>query len=341
MEARGKSGDPWQNDDAFPYLESESGVGPSAPSIEAAKYSICQQLKKHSCYDLLSVSSKLCVFDTSLLVKKALAALIQHGLQSAPLWDSTNERFAGMLSVTDFIHLIYYYYHHSSYEEALEEIEILKIRSLEEIERKINAPHRKIDYIHPMKSLYEAARIMSENTLHRLPLVERDTDNNEMIISVLSQYKILKFIGANCNDKLRLQRTLQELNIGNYKDIVTARVDTPLIQVIENFKTHRISAIPILDENDRVLDVYEKYDVMLLAKEGAYYDLEVPVAVALQRRTESFEGIHTCAVTDTLYSILETIKRVVVHRFIVVDSPESNKLVGVAACSDILSYLVS
>jgi len=30
-------------------------------------------------YDLLSVSSKLCVFDTSLLVKKALAALIQHG----------------------------------------------------------------------------------------------------------------------------------------------------------------------------------------------------------------------------------------------------------------------
>jgi len=48
-----------------------------------------------------------------------------------------------------------------------------------------------------MKSLYDAARIMSENTLHRLPLVERDTDNNEMIISVLSQYKILKFIGAN------------------------------------------------------------------------------------------------------------------------------------------------
>jgi len=48
-----------------------------------------------------------------------------------------------------------------------------------------------------MKSLYEAARIMSENTLHRLPLVERDSDNNEMIISVLSQYKILKFIGAN------------------------------------------------------------------------------------------------------------------------------------------------
>ena len=48
-----------------------------------------------------------------------------------------------------------------------------------------------------MKSLYEAARIMSENTLHRLPLVERDSDNNEMIISVLSQYKILKFICAN------------------------------------------------------------------------------------------------------------------------------------------------
>jgi len=48
MESGGKFGDPWQNDDAFPFIENESGTGPTAPSIEAAKYSICQQLKKHS-----------------------------------------------------------------------------------------------------------------------------------------------------------------------------------------------------------------------------------------------------------------------------------------------------
>ena len=36
-------------------------------------------LRKHTCYDLLPVSFKVIVFDTSLLLKKALTALIQHG----------------------------------------------------------------------------------------------------------------------------------------------------------------------------------------------------------------------------------------------------------------------
>lgn len=83
-------------------------------------------LYRHTCYDLLPVSYKVIVLDTSLLVKKALAALLQHGalaarlaiacnsvlmstcsmvpgVQSAPLWDSTTMRFAGML--TGWLHL--------------------------------------------------------------------------------------------------------------------------------------------------------------------------------------------------------------------------------------------
>jgi 5'-AMP-activated protein kinase regulatory gamma subunit len=62
------------------------------------KQQVISALKKQTCYDVLPVSFKLIVFDTRLLVKKSLAALLQHGVQSAPLWDSHTQTYAGMLT---------------------------------------------------------------------------------------------------------------------------------------------------------------------------------------------------------------------------------------------------
>jgi 5'-AMP-activated protein kinase regulatory gamma subunit len=85
-----------------------------------------------SCYDLLPLSSKQVIFDKNLLVKKALAALLQHSLQSAPLWDSSTHSFCGMLTVTDFILLILYYYQTPT-DSAQENINLLKIHRLKEV----------------------------------------------------------------------------------------------------------------------------------------------------------------------------------------------------------------
>lgn len=40
---------------------------------------MCSFLKEHTAYDVLPVSYRLIVFDTRLLVKKALSALVQNG----------------------------------------------------------------------------------------------------------------------------------------------------------------------------------------------------------------------------------------------------------------------
>ena len=58
----------------------------------------CGLLADYTCYDLLPASLKVVTFDTKLLLKKALSALLQHGIQSAPLWDSEQQRYAGMLT---------------------------------------------------------------------------------------------------------------------------------------------------------------------------------------------------------------------------------------------------
>ncbi|TPX64931.1 hypothetical protein SpCBS45565_g05536 [Spizellomyces sp. 'palustris'] len=295
-----------------------------------------EALKRHTCYDLLPVSYKIIVLDTSLLVKKALAALLQHGVQSAPLWDSSEQRFAGMLTVTDFIYLIRYYYNHTSYESAIEEIEQLQIGGLRDIERKMEVLRPRNISIHPMQTLYEASKLLLDDHLHRLPLVDRSGDQ-ETVVSVVTQYKILKYLAANAPAVTKLDVTLKDLGIGTFENLATATATTPLITVLNLFIERKISAVPIVDDEGNVLDVYEKYDVLMLAREGAYYDLEMPVSEALVKRSPDFEGIHTCTLSDTLGHVLETIRRMPVHRFIVV---QDNKLKGVVSLSDLLGYLI-
>lgn len=74
------------------------------PDNHDAVYSLF--MKAHKCYDLIPTSSKLVVFDTHLPVRKAFYALVYNGVRAAPLWDTDNQRFTGMLTITDFIKIL-------------------------------------------------------------------------------------------------------------------------------------------------------------------------------------------------------------------------------------------
>jgi len=159
-----------------------------------------------------------------------------------------------------------------------------------------------------------------------------------MIVSVLTQYRILKFIAVNFQETGALRQPLYELKIGTYENIAIAKTTTPIIQVINMFVENHISSVPIVDDQNVVLNVYETVDVMSIAKSGKYDELDVPVGVALEARPDDFPGVHTCTLNDTLYSIFSTIRKRRVYRLIVVD--QDNKLRGIVSLSDILRYLI-
>ncbi|KAF9106903.1 AMP-activated serine/threonine-protein kinase regulatory subunit, partial [Mortierella sp. AM989] len=296
-------------------------------------------LKQHSAYDVLPVSYRQIVLDTTLLVKKALSVLIQYNIVSAPLWDSTKRKFAGMLTATDFINLIQFYYSHSSYTAAIREMDQFQISQLRDVEKVIGVPPPELFSLHPLQSLYDACQLLVESRAHRLPLVDVDSETGEeMIVSVLTQYRILKFIAMNYQDEKTLRQPLSELKIGIYTDVAVAELSTPVMSIIDMFVKRRISSVPIVDEEGVVLNVFETVDVMTLVKAGVYTDLDLCVAEALLRRPEDFAGVHTCTLNDSLSSIFGTIRKSQVHRLIVVDS--GNKLKGIVSLSDIMRYLI-
>ncbi|KAI9208802.1 uncharacterized protein BJ171DRAFT_487365 [Polychytrium aggregatum] len=289
------------------------------------------------CLHLLPPSCKVIVLDSTLPIKKALAALIQNGVQSAPIWDSSSQTFNGMLTVTDFIHLIISFYDKKkSLISAIEEIDLLQVSSLKDSEVAEGLVRSSNVVAHPLQSIYEAARLLLDNQLHRLPLVDKH-NGSEIIVSVLTQYKILKFVSSHLVNIDRLSMSIRETGIGTYDNVATATPETPIIDIIKIFIDKKVSAVPIVDNDGKVLDVYEKYDVLMLARDSEHFNVDMPVSESLSKRSPDFEGIHICTPSDTLGRLLETIRRTVVHRFVIT---ENNRLHGVLSLSDILRYIM-
>ena len=56
--------------------------------------------------------------------------MVYNGVRAAPLWDSTRQRFVGMLTITDFIRILQMYYKSPTVEiEELEEHQLQTWRS--------------------------------------------------------------------------------------------------------------------------------------------------------------------------------------------------------------------
>ncbi|XP_055923892.1 uncharacterized protein LOC129954180 isoform X2 [Eupeodes corollae] len=287
----------------------------------------------HKCYDLIPTSAKLVVFDTQLLVKKAFYALVYNGVRAAPLWDSQKQQFVGMLTITDFIKILQMYY--TSPNSSMDQLEEHKLDTWRSVLLNQVMP---LVSIGPDASLYDAIKILIHNRIHRLPVIDPMTGN---VLYILTHKRILRFLFLYINELPKpsyMQKKLSDLKIGTYDNIETADENTSIIMALKKFVERRVSALPLVDAEGRLVDIYAKFDVINLAAEKTYNDLDVSLRKANEHRNEWFEGVQKCNLDETLYTVMERIVRAEVHRLVVTD--DSQKVIGIISLSDILLYLV-
>lgn len=67
-----------------------------------------------------------------------------------------------------------------------------------DIEKELNVPPPPLHSIHPSRPLYEACKLLIQSHARRLPLIDHDSASGmEIIASVLTQYRVLKFVASN------------------------------------------------------------------------------------------------------------------------------------------------
>ncbi|XP_036614420.1 5'-AMP-activated protein kinase subunit gamma-2 isoform X1 [Trichosurus vulpecula] len=291
-------------------------------------------MKSHKCYDIVPTSSKLVVFDTTLQVKKAFFALVANGVRAAPLWESKKQSFVGMLTITDFINILHRYY--KSPMVQIYELEEHKIETWRELY--LQETFKPLVNISPDASLFDAVYSLIKNKIHRLPVIDPVSGN---ALYILTHKRILKFLQLFVSEMPKpafMKQNLDELGIGTYHNIAFIHPDTPIIKALNIFVERRISALPVVDESGKVVDIYSKFDVINLAAEKTYNNLDITVTQALQHRSQYFEGVVKCSKLETLETIVDRIVKAEVHRLVVVN--EADSIVGIISLSDILQALV-
>lgn len=301
---------------------------------EGESYMYTNFLKSRTCYDIMPRSSKIVVFDVKLKAKKAFFALVANGVRSAPLWDSNKHTFVGMLTISDFINILRYYY--KSPLVQMDELEDNKIETFRDLEKSNLRPG--LVKIAPMQSLFDAVKMLVEHRIHRLPVVDPNTGN---ALYILTHKRILRFMFSALTQSHPpefMGSTLQELGIGTYQNVAMISPETPLITAFHIFADKRVSALPVVDNRGVVVDIYARFDVINLAAEKTYNNLDVTVKKALEHRAEGFEGVHRCYLDETLHTIIDRLTDAGVHRLVVVD--KGDRCIGVLSLSDILKFLV-
>ncbi|CAI9552911.1 unnamed protein product, partial [Staurois parvus] len=187
-------------------------------------------------------------------------------------------------------------------------------------------------------SLYDAVYSLIKNKIHRLPVIDPVSGN---ALYILTHKRILKFLQLFVSEMPKpafMKQNLEELGIGTYHNIAFIHPHTPIIKALNIFVERRVSALPVVDESGKVVDIYSKFDVINLAAEKTYNNLDITVTQALEHRSQYFEGVVKCSKLETLETIVDRIVKAEVHRLVVVD--EADSIVGIISLSDILQALV-
>uniref|UniRef100_A0A8C1YQ99 Protein kinase, AMP-activated, gamma 3b non-catalytic subunit n=1 Tax=Cyprinus carpio TaxID=7962 RepID=A0A8C1YQ99_CYPCA len=290
----------------------------------------------HCCYDAIPTSSKLVIFDTTLQVKKAFFALVANGVRAAPLWDNKLQCFVGMLTITDFINILHRYYRSPMVQ--IYELEEHKIETWREVylQYSINS----LISITPDSSLFEAIYFLLKNKIHRLPIIDPESGN---VLHILTHKRILKFLhifvrGSMIPKPPFLQKRIEEVKIGTFKSIATVRETETVYDALSVFVERRVSALPVVNEQGKVVALYSRFDVINLAAQKNYNNLNMTMQEAIQSRPCCIEGVLKCYPHETLETIIDRIAEAEVHRLVLVDTEDV--VMGIVSLSDLLQALV-
>lgn len=152
----------------------------------------------------------------------------------------------------------------------------------------------------------------------------------------------------------------------NQRQLITVNQETPLKSVLELFTKYKVESLPIVDQQGRLVDVCDQYDLVSRIPAGlgrSMNDLLAPISQLIDQwkaggregreggggrggaaASNSLNNCCTCTLQTTVQSLLETIRLAsepISRFFVLSSSPSDNGSVcGVISVHDILRYFL-
>nr|GMD40510.1 sucrose nonfermenting 4-like protein [Ipomoea batatas] len=310
--------------------------------------------------------------DVNLPVKQAFHILYEQGIFVAPLWDLCGGQFVGVLSAVDFILILRELGNHGSNltEEELETHTISawkdgKLRLNRQIDGNLRSYSRPLIHSGPYDSLKDVALRLLQNKVSTVPIIHSSSPDGSFpqMLHLASLSGILKCICRHFRHSSGslpiLQQPICSIPVGtwvpkigepNGKPVAMLRPNASLGAALSLLVQAEVSSIPIVDDNDSLLDIYCRSDITALAKDRAYAQIhldELSIHQALQLRqdasssSELFNGqrCQMCLRSDPLHKVMERLAVPGVRRVVIVEAG-SKRVEGIISLSDVFRFLL-
>lgn len=357
-------------DDSSPHMEGISRI--SEADLEVSRHRISVFLSTHTAYELLPESGKVIALDVNLPVKQAFHILYEQGISVAPLWDFCKGQFVGVLSALDFILILRELGGHRSILTE-EELETHTISAWKEGKLHLNRQidgigrlyPRRLVHAGPYDSLKDVALKILQNKVATVPIIHSSSQDGSFpqLLHLASLSGILKCICRHFRHSSSslpiLQQPICSIPLGSWvpnigesdgQPFAMLRPNASLGAALSLLVQAEVSSIPIVDDNDSLLDIYTRSDITALAKDRAYAQIhldEMSIHQALQLGQDAnssygfFNGqrCQMCLRTDPLHKVMDRLANPGVRRIVIVEAG-SKRVEGIISLSDVFRFLL-
>ncbi|KDP23504.1 hypothetical protein JCGZ_23337 [Jatropha curcas] len=360
------SGSNMELDDVFLRPE----VRLTEADLEVSRHRISAFLSTHTAYELLPESGKVIALDVNLPVKQAFHILYEQGVPVAPLWDFPKGQFVGVLSALDFILILRELGNHGSNltEEELETHSISawkegKLHLNRQIDGDGRAYARRLIHAGPYDYLKDVALKILQNKVSMVPIIHSSSHDGSFpqLLHLASLSGILKCICRHFRHSASslpvLQQPICTIPLGtwvpkigesNLRPFAMLRPNASLGDALSLLVQAEVSSIPIVDDNDSLVDIYSRSDITALAKDKAYAQIhldEISIHQALQLGQDAsspfYNGqrCHMCLGSDPLHKVMERLAIPGVRRILIVEAG-TKRVEGIISLSDVFRFLL-
>ncbi|KAE9593685.1 hypothetical protein Lal_00036540 [Lupinus albus] len=357
------------DNDVFGHVEANPRTQES--DLEASRLRISTFLSTHTAFELLPESGKVNALDISLPVKQAFHILYEQGISMAPLWDFASSQFVGVLSAMDFILILRELGNHGPNltEEQLETHTIAawkegKFQLRGALESNGGSHPWRFVHAEPNECLKDVALKALQNKVSTVPIIHYASEDGSFphLLHLASLSGILKCICRHFKyspgslpilqvpiGSIPLGTWVPKVGEPNGQPLAMLRPNASLGAALSMFVEAKVSSIPIVDDNDSLLDIYSRSDITALAKDNTYArisldDITIHQALLLGRDANYRYGLynhrrcHMCLRSDSLHKVMEWLAKPEVRRLVIVEAG-SKRVEGIISLSDVFRFL--
>ena len=347
------------------------------------KQQVLEFLASHTVYELIPDSGKLVVLDTKLPVRQAFHALYEQGIPTAPVWDADACAITGMISASDFIEIM-----NRLQQSPRADMDSHTIAAWQE-SRRDEGKLRALIWVRPEDSLRTVMHTILQSGCALVPVMSVHNATgaqhgvgikNPRLLHLASISSIFAYLCRQFRSSMAslplMSVALENLPLGTFDPrfgnggeqgkgggvLHFVRPSTLLSAALGVLLDSGISALPVIDEADRLVDIYARFDIVKLARDEAYTQIawdQITLKEALGYvHSKGGAGgggggggggdrgpsrllsarVYFCTKKDSLRSIVETLALPGVRRVVVIE-PETKQLQGIVTLQDVARFL--